>query len=135
MKELMPFSKFQRIMETLVEFQQKKERISDFFEKEIMEDSWCLITVGTPLEDILINLLADEFECWYSLTEGEHDFDWWSEGRPYGIENDIEYWLYPTSNEEEKSIEINEKKIDITSLESLYDYLVSEYNRKHNLTD
>ena len=46
MKKLMSYEKFKAIIEILLEFQQKKDRISDFFEKEIMEDSWCLITLG-----------------------------------------------------------------------------------------
>lgn len=132
MKELMPFDKFKKIMEILIEFQQKKDRISDFFEKELMEDSWCLITLGTPVEDALVSLMADEFECWYSFREEVEEFDWWRDPKYRGFENDIETWLY--SLDEYKSITMNGKEIDISSIESFYDFLVSQYKEKHNLT-
>lgn len=132
MKELIPFDKFKKIMEILIEFQQKKDRISDFFEKELMEDSWCLITLGTPVEDALVSLMADEFECWYSFREEVEEFDWWRDPKYRGFENDIETWLY--SLDEHKSITVNGKEIDISSIESFYDFLVSQYKEKHNLT-
>jgi hypothetical protein len=129
MKKLMSYEKFKAIIEILLEFQQKKDRISDFFEKEIMEDSWCLITLGTPVEDALVSLLADEFDCWYSFKEKVEEFDWWRGPKYRGFENDIENWLY--SINEEKAVTVDGKEIDISSIESLYDYLVSSYNEKH----
>ena len=133
MKQLMSFDKFKHIMNVLIEFQQKKDRISDFFEKELTEDSWCIFTVGNTVEDALINLLADEFECWYSFKDDMKDYVWWTSERAYGMENDIETWLY--SLDEHKSITVNEKEIDISSIESFYDFLVSQYKEKHNLTN
>lgn len=133
MKELMPFSKFKSLMNVLLEFQQKKERVSDFFEKELMDNSWCVLTFGTTVEDALINLIADEFECWYTFKDNIKEFDWWQAEDKYGMENDIETWLY--SLDEHKSITVNGKEIDISSIESFYDFLVSQYKEKHNLTD
>lgn len=132
-KELMPFSKFKLLMNVLLEFKQKKDKVSDFFEKELMENSWCLITFGTTVEDALINLIADEFECWYTFKDDIKDFDWWQAENKYGMENDIETWLY--SLDEHKSITVNGKEIDISSIESFYDFLVSQYKEKHNLTN
>lgn len=129
----MSYDKFKHIMNVLTDFQQRKDRISDFFEKELMEDSWCIITLGSTVEDVLINLLADEFGCWYSFKDDIKDFNWWEHERNYGMENDIETWLY--SINEEKAVWVDDKKIDISSIESLYDYLVSSYERKHNLTN
>ena len=129
----MPFSKFKLLMNVLLEFKEKKDKVSDFFEKELMENSWCLITFGTTVEDALINLIADEFECWYTFKDDIKDFDWWQAENKWGMENDIETWLY--SLDEHKSITINGKEIDITSIESFYDFLVQQYNEKHNLTD
>ena len=120
-------------MEKLLEFQGKRDRVADFFEKELMEDSYCFVTFGASMESIVIDMLADEFECWYSFREDVKDFDWWIEGPHYGMENDIETWLY--SLDEHKSITVNGKEIDITSIESFYDFLVQQYNEKHNLTD
>lgn len=133
MKELMSYEKFKAIIEILIEFQQKKGRISDFFEKELMENSWCLITFGDTVESALINLIADEFECWYTFKDDIKEFDWWQAENKYGMENDIETWLY--SLDEYKSITVNGREIDISSIESFYDFLVSQYKEKHNLTD
>jgi hypothetical protein len=133
MEELMPFSKFKLLMNVLLEFQQKKDKVSDFFEKELMENSWCLITFGDTIESALINLIADEFDCWYTFRDDIKDFDWWQAENKYGMENDIETWLY--SLDEHKSITVNGKEIDISSIESFYDFLVSQYNEKHNLTE
>ena len=133
MKELMPFSKFKLLMNVLLEFKQKKDKVSDFFEKELMENSWCLITFGDTVESALINLIADEFECWYTFKDDIKEFDWWQAENKYGMENDIETWLY--SLDEHKSITVNEKEIDISSIESFYDFLVSQYKEKHNLTN
>ena len=129
----MPFSKFKLLMNVLLEFQQKKDKVSDFFEKELMENSWCLITFGDTIESALINLIADEFDCWYTFKDDVKDFDWWQAENKYGMENDIETWLY--SLDEHKSITVNGKEIDISSIESFYDFLVSQYNEKHNLTE
>ena len=131
MKKLMSYEKFKFIMNILQEFINKRDRISDFFEKELMEDSFCFVTYGMDVERALVALLADEFDCWYSFKEDMKEFNWWTSEHHYGMENDIEDWLYPINNEEGKSIEINGKKIDITSLESFYDFLVSQYNEKH----
>ena len=133
MKELMPFSKFKLLMNVLLEFKQKKDKVSDFFEKELMENSWCLITFGDTVESALINLIADEFECWYTFKDDIKEFDWWQAEDKYGMENDIETWLY--SLDEHKSITVNGKEIDISSIESFYDFLVSQYKEKHNLTN
>lgn len=133
MKEPMPFSKFKLLMNVLLEFQQKKDKVSDFFEKELMENSWCIITFGDTIESALINLIADEFDCWYTFKDDIKEFDWWQAENKYGMENDIETWLY--SLDEHKSITVNGKEIDISSIESFYDFLVSQYNEKHNLTE
>ena len=133
MKQLMSFDKFKHIMNVLLEFKEKQDKVSDFFEKELMENSWCLITFGNTIEGALINLIADEFECWYTFKDDIKEFDWWQAENKYGMENDIETWLY--SLDEHKSITVNGKEIDISSIESFYDFLVSQYKEKHNLTN
>ena len=44
---VMPFEKFERIMNTLIKFKDKRERISDFVEKEIATASFCVCDIGT----------------------------------------------------------------------------------------
>ena len=122
-----------KLRDFILEFQQKKDKVSDFFEKELMENSWCIITFGDTVESALINLIADEFDCWYTFKDDIKEFDWWQAENKYGMENDIETWLY--SLDEHKSITVNGKEIDISSIESFYDFLVSQYNEKHNLTE
>lgn len=135
MKSVMPFGKFQRIMKTLEDLSEKRTKISDFIEAEIATDSWCYVTFGQELEDVVVKMLADEFECWYTIKpvlDEEAGEDWWKEdGIRYGWSNDIEYWLYDFSNEKEKkTITINSEEIDITSLEDFYNYLITQLKRK-----
>lgn len=130
-KDLMPFEKFKAIMNILVDFQNQKDRISKFFEKEVMADSWCLITLGSNVESALINLLADEFECWYSFHASPEVFDWWNSTDRYtGFENDIENWLY-TISDEPKTVTLNNEEISIDSIEELYEFLVKQHNLTH----
>ena len=86
MKKLMSFDKFKKIMETLVAFRDKREKVSNFCEEELMEDSFCFVTYGMDVERALVSLLADEFDCWYSFKEDMKEFDWWTSDKHYGME-------------------------------------------------
>lgn len=130
-EDLMPFPKFKFIINKLVEFRDKKERIADFFEQEMMTDSYCYLTMGSDVEDALISLLADHFECWYSFKEVEN-YNWWEVEGYRGYENDIESWLY-TYTKEPKSITINNEEIPIDSIEELYEFLVNQATGVYNL--
>ena len=132
-ENLMSFEKFKAIIDILLEFQAKRDKISDFFENEIMKGSFCAMTFGSEVEDALVSLLADEFDCWYTFRSEVKEFDWWRSPAYRGFENEIENWLY--SIDEEKAIWVNDKKIDVSSVESLYEYLVSSYKEKHNSVD
>ena len=132
-KELMSFEKFKHLMEVLLSFQEKKDKVSDFFEKELMQDSWCIFTFGYELEDTLVNMLADEFDCWFSFKD-PLPYKWW-EGKQYGYGNDIEEWLYSLQDKDKKTITINDKEYDVTDLGCFYDFLVNQYKEKHNLTE
>ena len=133
MKEVMSFEKFKSIMEVLIEFQGQRDRISDFLEKELCDSSYCICTVGSDVENTLVCLLADEFNCWYSFREKRDVYDWWTDRKHYDMENEIESWLYGLSDEP-KAITLirdgKEENIDVNSLESFYDYLVKEYCNK-----
>ena len=134
-KELMSAEKFIVIMNTLIEHQANKNRISDFFEKELMKDSWCFLTFGNELEDTIVHMLADEFDCWFIFTDFENKelpCTWWDGENHYGYGNDIEEWLY--SMDDKKVITVNGVEHDVTDLGVFYDYLVEQYNEKHNLT-
>ena len=135
---VMSFEKFKYIMEQIQHYETKRDKISDFFEDELCEDSRCLFTVGNDLSTILVSMLADEFNCWYQVrynpvvdalkeelkieVEKKKESEtpkWWDEScRRW--ENDIEYWLY----EENKKITIDEKDIPIKTLKQFYKYLV-----------
>ena len=130
-KKLMSFPKFKYIMNKLIEFRDKKEKISDFYEKEIMTDSFCFVTLGSEVESALVNLLADEFECWYSFDKDISNFNWWETEGYKGYENDIENWLYTISNDP-KTVTINGNEIPIDSLEELYEFLVNQATGKYN---
>ena len=130
MKEPMSFDKFRYIMNVIIEFGKKRDRFSNFIEEEISTSTYCIVDFGNEVESTLINLLADEFKCWYSFKD--RDYDWWNDS--FGIENDIEAWLYNISDEP-KIIEVNGKTVDIESLEAFYEFLVQQYNDKFNLTE
>lgn len=143
-KSVMPFEKFKYVMEQIKAHSDKIERISDFFEKELCTDSWCLFTVGDELAQSLCCMLADEFNCWYDTSSNKEKIDevlqqvglppteestveWWTGKRC--AENDIEYWLY----EESKKIVVDGKEIYISTLEEFYHYLITYYvDKKEN---
>lgn len=148
MKQIMPFEKFEYIMKQIQEYEAKRGRISDFLEKELCSDSFCLFNVGEDLLTTVTSMLADEFNCWYNIYTGskveevnkslneiskgwqellkngsikqESDSPVWWNPKVRRWDNDIEYWLY----EDNKRIVINEKEIPIETLPEFYDYLV-----------
>ena len=122
--DLMNFKRFKRIMDTIQKFDKKKEKIDKFFEKELMEDSYCMITLGDDLQRTLINVLADEFDCWFG-TRSNKPTHWWNNKNTYGSSNEIEWWLY--ESDETKLIEVNEKEYHVDTLEKFYDYLMEMY--------
>lgn len=122
MKEPMSFEKFKAIMTTIMTFDEKRDRFSKFIEEEISTSTYCIVDFGSEIESALISLLADEFKCWFAFQERE--FDWWNNTN--GIDNDIENWLY-SSLSDKKVITVNDKEIDISSLESFYEFLVEQY--------
>lgn len=135
---VMPFEKFEYIMNQILQFQKKSEKISDFINDELCTDSRGWFSVGDELVVTLTCMLADEFNCWYSLghnhsavnelreamglekDEREEGTRWWDKNvRKW--ENDIEYWLY----EDTKRIGMNGKDIPIQTLEEFYNYLIT----------
>ena len=130
MKEPMSFEKFKAIMNVIIAFNEKQDKFSKFIEEEISTSTFCVVDFGSEVENTLINLLADEFNCWYSFKD--RDYDWWNDS--FGIENDIEAWLYNISDEP-KTVTVNNIERNIDSLESFYEFLVEQYNEKLNLTE
>lgn len=127
---LVDFNRFKKIMETLLAFRDKRERVSDFFEKELTEDSWCIFTYGNDIESTLIHMLADEFNCWYYISrtgdpENYSPKHWWETKYPEG-DNDISYWLYELDDEDKKMI-VDDEEIPVNTLEEFYSYLVKYY--------
>lgn len=127
MLNIMSYGRFKKIMETIINYDKKIERISDFMEKEVAEDSYCFITLGRDVQTALINTLADEFNCWYSLSEKPISH-WWANNKNYGSENDISWWLY--TDPENRVIYIQGKEVRVKTLPKFYDYLVESYMNK-----
>lgn len=146
---VMTFEKFEHIMKQIQAYESKRDRISDFLEKEICTDSYCLFNVGEELVTTITSMLADYFNCWYNIKlngnceikedtsidfqsladiiENKENFRedsetpiWWN-SKYKRWDNDIEYWLY----EDNKKITIDGKEIPIGTLRELYDYLVN----------
>ena len=136
--QIMSFDKFKYIMTKIKEYEKRRDKISDFLEKEICSDSYCLFNVGEDLVTTLTSMLADHFHCWYQVKynpaldvlkkefnieverkEESAEHRWWDKScRRW--ENDIEYWLY----EENKKITINGKDVPIKTLKQFYKYLI-----------
>ena len=136
--QIMSFDKFKYIMSQIKEYEEKREKISDFLEKEVCSDSYCTFNVGNDLVTTLTSMLADHFNCWYqislnpsfdafkkefNITEEEVKDSttpkWWDKScRRW--DNDIEYWLY----ERNKVITVNDKDIPIKTLKQFYKYLI-----------
>ena len=145
MKELMKYDKFKYILNVVKGYQNKIERISDFMEKEVCTDSYCIINVGDELVSTLTSMLADEFDCWYFLgsapavnweilVNGQPaelkeieptPNEWWKSSRRW--DNDIEYWLY----EDDKKIVVDGKEVPIETEGQFYDYLVTQFLDKN----
>lgn len=127
----MNFNRFKTIIMTIQEYDEKKEKINKFFEQEIMDGSYCMITVGDQIQSTLIAMLADEFNCWYSTTIKKPTY-WWNNKQRYGISNEIEWWLYES---DVKKIIVDEKEYEVNSIGSFYDYLIENYYRGLNETE
>lgn len=126
MPNLTDYKRFEKIMTTIMEFDSQIERVNDFFEKELMKDTWCVFTLGDDIQHALTSMLADEYDCWYSRRVDEKPSKWWES--KYGASNDIEWWLYEASDE--KSISVNGKTYNLTTLPQFYDYLMEQkYDR------
>ena len=136
-KQIMPFEKFEYIINQIKKYEEKRDRISDFLEKEMCGNHYCLFNVGEDLQSTIIHMLADEFDCWYEIwinpevndlreelglkrDERRDGIQWWDSSVRLW-ENDIEYWLY----EDSKKIEIDGKEVPINTLREFYDYLVT----------
>ena len=136
--QIMSFDEFKYIMTQIKDYEEKRDRISDFLEEEMCSDSYCLFNVGEDLVRTLTSMLADHFNCWYQIKvnpavnelreaigvepikEKESEEPRWWDKSCRRWENDIEYWLY----EENKKIIINGKDIPIKTLKQLYKYLI-----------
>lgn len=135
---VMPLEEFKFIMNQIKEHSDKIERVSNFFEKELCSDSWCLFNIGDDLANTLCCMLADHFNCWWAVEDKESkekvdnmlasmglppskegSLEWWDTSKRH-YENDIEYWLY----EDSKRIIVEGVEVPIDTLEDLYDYLI-----------
>lgn len=135
---VMPFEEFKYIMNQIKAHSNKLEKVSDFFEKELCTDSWCLVSIGEDLSNTLCCMLADHFNCWWVVDDKESkekvdemlesmglppskgsSLEWWNPDKRH-YDNDIEYWLY----EDSRKITVDDKDIPIETLEQFYNYLV-----------
>ena len=131
MKEVMNKEKFIFMLNTLKQMKEKRDKITDFFEKELCSDSWAIFNFAENLDNMIMYILADEFNCWYDTWATETNkqvTEWWKKENKYNLkENDIEYWLYEEDKDGKKFIEVGDEKIDITTPEAFYDYLIKNF--------
>ena len=128
MKYVMDFERFKKIIDILQAFEKKQDKISKFFEEEIMEESYCMLTLGNDLKYTIINMLADEFDCWYSTGKGK-PVHWWKTDKMFYTSNEIEWWLYESGT---KEVTMGDVTYNLSSLGAFYDYLLENmYDKKH----
>lgn len=149
-KEVMSLEKFKHLISVIRETHKKQEVFSDALQNTLCSDSFCFVSLADRVITALTNMIADDFNCWYelpsfkndeSLSLGDFPFfsnieredNWW-EGKFCKKENEIDYWLYDLDKiEEEKEgkeahITVNKEDVDVSTVESFYNYLVKFYS-------
>lgn len=104
----MDFETFKMAIDAIQKHREQQEKVTNFIESEICTESWAFCTFGDNLSDALLKVLEHVFN-----DKGE-----W-----------ISWWLY---EDVEKIVTFTDsnKKLDITKIEDLYNFLLS--NKVHN---
>ena len=66
-RNIMPFEKFEYLLNQVKGYLERLSKISDFFEDELCTDSSCIVNLGEDLLASIVCMLADEFDCWYEI--------------------------------------------------------------------
>ena len=139
MSNLLSFERFERIIKTIQSFDKKRDRVSDFFEEEIIEGR-CMLSYGEDIVTTLIYTLADEYDCWHGTPQTSFEFregqfvtvpsknrgkEWWNSEGIYYADNDIQWWLYEC-HDNKKIVEIDGVEHDLTDLKKFHEFLLGQ---------
>lgn len=112
---LIDFEMFSRIIHSIQELDKNNHELSDMIEKYLCTSSYVYVDHGTNLSNLLIEVLCKYFDICYDKY----------------VYDDISWWLYESVDK--KIYYPDGYTLDVTSLESLYDYLCNykKLNAEH----
>lgn len=113
---MISFEEFEKCMHAIEDHDDFCHRVSKFLEDEICKGSWCMVTAGEKLKQLIIKNLCKEFDIEYDNCR-------------YG--NEIEWWLYEDVN---KIYYVGDTEVDVGTLRKFYDYLVEDKKRREKLS-
>ena len=105
MNKFIDFEMFSKIIHSIQELDKNNHILSDMIEKHLCTTSYVYVDHGTNLSNVLIEVLCKYFD----IEFGKHVYD------------DISWWLYESV--EKKLYYPDGYTLDVTSLESFYEYL------------
>lgn len=104
------YEMFNKTIKEIQKYNKNTQKLSDAFEKYLMENSWCIISIGDNLADQSLKLLAEFFKQYTELNVYEV-ITWW-------LYEDVEKVIYQKNGEATD-------KIDVSTTKKLYDFLCS----------
>lgn len=115
----MEFKIFKKHIERVQNTIKKEEAVSKCIEEYLSSSTYCIVDISSEACTSVEELLADYYGCTYEiLGRQENDISWWiyeePENRKFYIKND----------------DGTEEEIDLSTVESLWQYLEKERKRK-----
>lgn len=104
------YEMFNKTIKEIQKYNKNTKKLSDAFEKYLMENSWCVVNIGDNLADQSLKLLAEFFKQNTELDVYEVII-WW-------LYEDVEKVIYLKSGE-------SVKPVDVSTTKKLYDFLCS----------
>ena len=101
------YEMFNKTIKEIQKYNKNTQKLSDAFEKYLMENSWCIVNIGDNLADQSLKLLAEFFKQYTELDVYEL-ITWW-------LYEDVEKTIYDQDG----------TTYDVSTTKGLYDFLCS----------
>lgn len=115
----MKFEEFEYIINKIKESDEKRRKISKFFEEELATSSFIYFTFGEELSSLLISILADYYSCWWT-PDGKREKSY---KESFTESNDISWWLY--EDVDKVIYRKGDAEIDVNDIKDFFTYLES----------